>query len=76
MVRVQPKVLTVEEANKHRFKKENQCLRCEKVAPDEPLVKEEVTQLKAFLRNKEHERAEPLIDQATLIISVIQSMFT
>lgn len=57
------------------LKKENQCLRCEKVAPGEPLVKEEVTQLEGFLRSKEQERVEPSIDQAALIIFVNQSMF-
>lgn len=49
MVGVKLKVLTVEEANEHWLKEEEQHICREKDAALEPSVKEEITQLKVLL---------------------------
>lgn len=43
----------MEDVNDQRLKEGEQCLHPKKVAIDEPLVKEEIGQLKEFLLSKE-----------------------
>lgn len=64
----------MEEANEHRLE-EYQHLHCKKVVIDEPLLKEKIAQLKAFLMSKEQDRVQPPIEQAAFIMYVIQGMF-
>ena len=49
MVRVKPEVLTVEEANEKRIREEEQRIRLQKVAAEEPSVRNEVAELRALL---------------------------
>ena len=76
LIRVKPEVLTVEEANERRAREEEHRLRMERAAASEHSVKEEVAQLKALLLSRDRERAQPQIDQAALITSVIQGMLS
>lgn len=56
MMRVKPEVLAVEEAKKCMLKEEEHCICREKSNVEEPLVKEEIVQLKVFLLDRERER--------------------
>lgn len=49
MVKVKQEVLTEEEANERTLKEEKQCLCHKKAILEEPLMKEKIAQLKAFL---------------------------
>jgi hypothetical protein len=49
MVRVKPEVLTVEEANAQRLREEEQRVRLERAAAEEPSVRNEVAELRALL---------------------------
>ena len=76
LIRVKPEILTVEEANERRIREEEHRRRMERASAEESSVKEEVAQLKALLLSRERERAQPQIDQAALITSVIQGMLS
>ena len=76
LIRVKPETLTVEEANERRQREEEHRRRMERASAEETSVKEEVAQLKALLLSRERERAQPQIDQAALITSVIQGMLS
>ena len=75
MVRVKPEVLTVEEANAKMLKEEEQRVRLQKAAAEEPSVRNEVAELRALLLEQERQRtmAQPP-SQADLIAQVIQGM--
>lgn len=64
----------MEEANKHKVMEDKHRLRMERASVEENTMKGKIAQLKAFLMNKECEKAQPHIDHATLIKSVIQGM--
>ena len=57
MVRVKPEVLTMEEANKKMQRDEEQCIRLQRAAAEEPSVRNEVTELRALLLEQEQQRA-------------------
>ena len=75
MVRVKPEVLTVEEANAKMLRDEEQRVRLEKAAAEEPSVRNEVAELRALLLEQERQRAmaQPP-SSADLITQVIQGM--
>ena len=76
MVRVKPKVFTVEEANKKMLRDEEQLIHLQKVATEEPSVWNKVVELKALLLGQERQRvmAQPS-SSADLILQVIQGMW-
>jgi hypothetical protein len=75
MVRVKPEVLTVEEANARRLREEEQRVRLERAATEEPSVRNEVVELRALLLEQGRQRAmvQPP-SSAELITQVIQGM--
>ena len=75
MVRVKPEVLTVEEANAKMLRDEEQRVRLQKAAAEEPSVRNEVAELRALLLEQERQRAmaQPP-SSADLITQVIQGM--
>ena len=76
MVKVKPEVLTVEEANEKRLRDEEQRVRLQKAAAEEPSVRNEVAELRALLLEQERLRAlaQPP-SSADLITQVIQGMW-
>ena len=76
MVRVKPEVLTVQEANEKRLREEEQRIRLQKAAAEEPSVRNEVAELRALLLDQERQRAmaQPP-SSADLIAQVIQGMW-
>lgn len=66
MVRVKPKVLTVQEANEKMMRVEEQRVRLQKVASEEPSMRNEVAELRVM--------AQPL-SNADLISQVIQGIW-
>ena len=76
MVRVKPEVLTVEEANEKMRRDEEQRVRLQKAAAEEPSVRNEVAELRALLLEQERQRAmaQPP-SSADLISQVIQGMW-
>jgi hypothetical protein len=75
MVRVKPEVLTVEEANAQRLREDEQRVRLERAAAEEPSVRNEVAELRALLLEQGRQRAmvQPP-SSAELITQVIQGM--
>ena len=76
MVRVKPEVLTVEEANERIRREEEQRVRLERAAAEEPAMRNEVAELNALLLAQERQRT--LVQpppSADLISQVIQGMF-
>jgi hypothetical protein len=57
MVRVKPEVLTMQEANEKRLREEEQRIRLQKAAAEEPSVRNEVAELRALLLDQERQRA-------------------
>lgn len=75
MVRVKPEVLTVEEANEKMLRDEEQRVRMQKAAAEEPSVRNEVAELRALLLEQSRQRAVPQPpSSAELITQVIQGM--
>ena len=76
MVRVKPEVLTVEEANEKMRRDEEQRVRLQKAAAEEPSMRNEVAELRALLLEQERQRAmaQPP-SSADLISQVIQGMW-
>jgi len=75
IVRVKPEVLTVEEANEKMRRDEEQRLRLQKAAAEEPSVRNEVAELRALLLEQDRQRAmaQPP-SSAELISQVIAGM--
>ena len=74
-VRVKPEVLTVEEANAKMLRDEEQRVRLQRAAAEEPSVRNEVAELRALLLEQERQRAMAQTpSQAELITQVIQGM--
>lgn len=69
-------ILTVEEVNERGVKEQKHHLQMERASIEENLVKKEVSQLKALLLNRDLERVPPQINQAALIMSIIQGIFS
>lgn len=76
MGRVKAEVLTVGEENECRLREQKQHIHWKKVAMGGHLVKEEIEQLKVDFLSMEWERAQPQINQADLITSIIQGMLS
>ena len=76
MVRVKPNVLIVEEANEKMRKDEEQRVRLQRAAAEEPSMRNEVAELRALLLEQERQRAmaQPP-SSADLISQVIQGMW-
>jgi hypothetical protein len=76
MVRVKPEVLTVQEANEKMLREEEQRIRLQRAAAEEPSVRNEVAELRAMLLEQQRQRAmaqpPPSID---MITQVIQGMW-
>ena len=75
ILRVKPEVLTVEEANAQRLREEEQRVRLQRAAAEEPSVRNEVAELRALLLEQGRQRAmaQPP-SSAELITQVIQGM--
>lgn len=76
LICVKPEVLIVRKANECKTKEEEHHLHIGRASAKESSMKEQATQLNALLLSTDRERAPPQIDQAALISSVIQGIFS